>query len=87
MFNFSLPKPDIFSPFGIAVIDIGTVNGHASPPSTLQGIFLSDHGSNRVILALDNGSNPNFDPLQNYILLDLAFSGLSSDTPKSDCIR
>ncbi|MGH9951871.1 MAG: hypothetical protein ACRD5J_09615, partial [Nitrososphaeraceae archaeon] len=67
MYNFSLPKPDTFSPFGIAVIDIGTDNGHASSPSRSQAIFLSDHGSNRVILALDNGSNPNVDPLQNYI--------------------
>jgi virginiamycin B lyase len=67
MSNFSLPKPDTFSPFGIAVIDIGTDNGSAGPPGTSQGIYLSDHGSNRVILALNNGSNPNFDPLQNYI--------------------
>ncbi|MGH9984109.1 MAG: virginiamycin B lyase family protein [Nitrososphaeraceae archaeon] len=66
MYNFSLPKPDTFSPFGITVIDIGTDNSYASSPSTSQGIFLSDHGSNRVILAFDNGSNPNFDPLQNY---------------------
>ncbi|MGH9974344.1 MAG: virginiamycin B lyase family protein [Nitrososphaeraceae archaeon] len=66
MYNFSLPKPDTFSPFGITVIDIGTDNSYVSSPSTSQGIFLSDHGSNRVILAFDNGSNPNFDPLQNY---------------------
>jgi virginiamycin B lyase len=41
MYKISLEKPDFFSPFGIATIQ---VNG-------TESIFLSDHGSSRVISA------------------------------------
>lgn len=51
MSMIKLPKPDMFSPFGIATI---TNNG-------VQKIFVSDHGSSRVILS-DASSN-----LQSYI--------------------
>lgn len=51
MSMIKLPKPDMFSPFGIATI---TNDG-------VQKIFVSDHGSSRVILS-DAGSN-----LQSYI--------------------
>ncbi|MGI0044830.1 MAG: virginiamycin B lyase family protein, partial [Nitrososphaeraceae archaeon] len=67
MSNFSLPKPDTFSPFGIVVIDSRGGNQYGSFDNEPQKIFLSDHGSNRVILAFDNSTNPNVNPLQNYI--------------------
>ncbi len=51
MSTFTLPKPDIFSPFGIAVVDD---NG-------TQKIFVSDHSSSRVISS-DVNSN-----LQSYV--------------------
>ena len=40
---FALPKSQTFSPFSIAVLDY---NG-----STQQRMFVSDHGSNRVVLS------------------------------------
>jgi streptogramin lyase len=44
--EYSLPKPDTFSPFGITILDdLG-----------VQKIVLSDHGSNRIILS-DLASN------------------------------
>lgn len=67
MSNFSLPKPDTFSPFGIAIIDSKDGNKYGSFDNESQIIFLSDHGSNRVILAFNNSTNPNANPLQNYI--------------------
>lgn len=67
MSNFSLPKPDTFSPFSIAVIDSKSGNQYGSFDNEPQKIFLSDHGSNRVILAFNNSTNPNVNPLQNYI--------------------
>lgn len=67
MSNFSLPRPDTFSPFGITVIDSMSGNQYDSFNDQPQKIFLSDHGSNRVILAFDNGSSLDFDTLQNYI--------------------
>ena len=51
MSMITLPKPDIFSPFGIAVVDD---NG-------IQKIFVSDHSSSRVI---SSDTNSNF---QSYI--------------------
>jgi len=42
MFEIKLEKPDIFSPFGIAI----TQNTH-----NVSRIFLSDHGSSRVIVS------------------------------------
>lgn len=69
--NFSLPKPDTFSPFGIAIIDTknasnyGIINGKTNFESDeTQRIFVSDHGSSRVILGL---GNLGLDPFQNYI--------------------
>jgi streptogramin lyase len=69
--NFSLPKPDTFSPFGIAVIDTnnsgnyGIRNGKANLDSEeTQKIFVSDHGSSKVILGL---GSLNSDPFRNYI--------------------
>lgn len=51
MSTFTLPKPDMFSPFGIAVVDY---NG-------MQKIFVSDHSSSRVISS-DVSTN-----LQSYV--------------------
>lgn len=51
MSTFTLPKPDMFSPFGIAIADD---NG-------TQKIFISDHGSSRVVSS-DVSSN-----LQSYV--------------------
>lgn len=71
MSNFSLPEPDTFSPFGIAIIDTknasnhGITNGKTNFESDqMQRIFVSDHGSSRVILGL---GNLGLDPFQNYI--------------------
>jgi streptogramin lyase len=69
--NFSLPKPDTFSPFGIAVIgtnntgSYGIRNGKANLDSVeTQRIFVSDHGSSKVILGLGSLDS---DPFRNYI--------------------
>ena len=70
--NFSLPNHDIFSPFGIAIITNNsslTSIGNRSNSNTYgndnqaQRIFLSDHGSSRVIMTL---GNPDVNPLQKF---------------------
>lgn len=48
--SLTLPKPDLFSPFGIAVL---------TASDGMQKIFVSDHGSSRVIFSDDN--------LQSYV--------------------
>jgi virginiamycin B lyase len=64
MSNFSLPKPDSFSPFGIATVG-DNVNTNASKnTSKSERIFLSDHGSSRLILAT---GNPALNPFQDYL--------------------
>lgn len=69
--NFSLPKPDTFSPFGIAVIDTnntgsyGIKNGKANLDiEETRRIFVSDHGSSKVIVGLGSLDS---DPFRNYI--------------------
>lgn len=57
MTNFSLPEPDRFSPFGIAV--------------TGGKIFLSDHGSSRVLAADENSGLQNYD--EYWTSLSLAY--------------
>jgi streptogramin lyase len=64
MSNFSLPKPDSFSPFGIATVG-DNVNTNASKnTSKAERIFLSDHGSSRLVLAR---GNPALNPFQDYL--------------------
>ena len=50
MYRISLEKPDFISPFGIAIV---TVNG-------IEKIFLSDHGSSRVIVSDINSDLKNY---------------------------
>lgn len=64
MSNFSLPKPDLFSPFGIATIDDNVNANDSKDDSNTERIFLSDHGSSRLILAT---GNPDLDPFQDYL--------------------
>ena len=61
MSTISLPKPDVFSPFGIALVDRSKDNG-------MQKIlFVSDHSSSRVISS-DNVNNITAaNSLQSYI--------------------
>jgi virginiamycin B lyase len=61
MSAFSLPKPDTFSPFGVVVTSSGNSNNNKN--DTVEKIFLSDHGSSRVILS---SGNIDSDPLQSY---------------------
>lgn len=63
MSNFSLPKPDLFSPFGIATIDDNVNANDSKDDSKTERIFISDHGSSRLILAT---GNPDLDPFQDY---------------------
>jgi streptogramin lyase len=62
--NFSLPKPDTFSPFGIAVIDTNNTGKANLDSEETQRIFVSDHGSSKVILGLGSLVS---DPFRNYI--------------------
>jgi virginiamycin B lyase len=68
MSNFSLPRPDLFSPFGIIAIDENVnsnSNANASKDSSkTERIFVTDHGSSRLILAT---GDPDLDPFQNYL--------------------
>jgi virginiamycin B lyase len=63
MSTFAIPKPDVFSPFGIAIVDENgsSVSGNADNGNRIHKMFLSDHGSSRVI-STDINSNL----LQNY---------------------
>jgi hypothetical protein len=64
MSTFSLPKPDTFSPFGVVVTSSSNSNNNTSNKNnTVEKIFLSDHGSSRVILS---SGNIDSDPLQSY---------------------
>ena len=63
MFSIALPKPDIFSPFGIALIDRSKDNETNERQKIL---FVSDHSSSRVILS-DNVNNITGNSLQSYI--------------------
>ena len=53
MFSMTLPKPDRFSPFGIAVIS----------SNETQKIFVSDHSSSRVV---SSDANSNFQSYTSY---------------------
>lgn len=67
MSNFSLPKTDSFSPFGIAITgdNINTNDSKDSNDSNeTERIFLSDHGSSRLVLAR---GDPELDPFQSYL--------------------
>ena len=63
MFTIALTKPDVFSPFGIALIDRSKDNGTSE---TQKMMFVSDHSSSRVILS-DNVNNITGNSLQSYI--------------------
>jgi streptogramin lyase len=64
MSNFTLPKPDSFSPFGIAVVGDNINTNSSGNTSETERIFISDHGSSRLVLA---AGNPYLDPFQNYL--------------------
>jgi streptogramin lyase len=62
--TFSLPKPDTFSPFGVVVTFSSNSNNNTSNKNnTVEKIFLSDHGSSRIILS---SGYIDSDPLQSY---------------------
>ena len=63
MFTIALSKPDVFSPFGIALIDRSKDNETNERQKIL---FVSDHSSSRVILS-DNVNNITGNSLQSYI--------------------
>jgi virginiamycin B lyase len=63
MFTIALSKLDVFSPFGIALIDRSKDNGTNGMQKIL---FVSDHSSSRVILS-DNVNNITTNLLQSYI--------------------
>lgn len=69
--TITLPKPDMFSPFGIAIINTGNKTataatfGSSSSASTtttggIQKMFVSDHGSSRVISSATGDVNADF---------------------------
>jgi hypothetical protein len=64
MSNFSLPKPDSFSPFGIATVGDNVNTNDTKNTSKTERIFLSDHGSSRLVLAT---GNPALNPFQDYL--------------------
>ncbi len=64
MSNFSLPKSDSFSPFGIAIVGDNVSINDSQNASETERIFLSDHGSSRLVLAT---GNPDLDPFQSYL--------------------
>jgi streptogramin lyase len=64
MSNFSLPKPDSFSPFGIAIVGENVNTNDTKNTSKTERIFLSDHGSSRLVLAT---GNPALNPFQDYL--------------------
>jgi len=64
MSNFSLPKPDLFSPFGIAIVDDKVNANDSKDDSKTERIFLSDHGSSRLVWIT---GNPDLDPFQDYL--------------------
>ena len=64
MSNFSLPKPDSFSPFGIATVGDNVNTNPSKNTSKAERIFLSDHGSSRLVLA---SGNPALNPFQDYL--------------------
>lgn len=64
MSNFSLPKPDSFSPFGIATVGDNVNTNDTKNTSKTERIFLSDHGSSRLVLAT---GNPVLNPFQDYL--------------------
>jgi streptogramin lyase len=64
MSNFTLPKPDSFSPFGIVVVGDNINTNNSKDTSETNRIFISDHGSSRLVLA---AGNPDLDPFQNYL--------------------
>jgi hypothetical protein len=64
MSNFSLPKPDSFSPFGIATVGENVNTNDTKNTSKTERIFLSDHGSSRLVLAT---GNPALNPFQDYL--------------------
>jgi DNA-binding beta-propeller fold protein YncE len=58
MFTFTLPEPDRFSPFGIALVD--------SKDNSSEKLFVSDHSSSRVIVSSTNTSSETSNILQSY---------------------
>lgn len=60
MSTTALPKPDMISPFGIAVV--GSTAKTATTPG-VQKMFVSDHGSSRVI---SSSGDINSNPFQSY---------------------
>lgn len=64
MLRIKLPEPDIFSPFGLSVIS------HNNETNTL---FVSDHGSSRIIAIPTYNENILNEHIQNYTPLDFTF--------------
>jgi streptogramin lyase len=61
MSTISLPEPDRFSPFGIAIVDSKDNNSEKH-----KMLFVSDHSSSRVIVSSTNISSETSDILQPY---------------------
>lgn len=58
MFTFTLPEPDRFSPFGIALVN--------SKNYSSEKLIVSDHSSSRVIVSSTNNSGETSDILHSY---------------------
>jgi streptogramin lyase len=59
----TLPKPDRFSPFGIAVVNSTGDNGEIR-----KTLFVTDHSSSRVVVSSMNTTSVTSDTLQSYTL-------------------
>src|SRR5215204_2080153 len=61
MSTITLPEPDRFSPFGIAMVD----SRHNSSEKR-RTLFVSDHSSSRVVVSSTNTTSETSDILQSY---------------------
>jgi streptogramin lyase len=61
MSTITLPEPDRFSPFGIAIVD-----SKDNSPEKYKMLFASDHSSSRVVVSSTNTSNQISDILHTY---------------------
>jgi streptogramin lyase len=62
MSTITLPQPDRFSPFGIAIVD-----SKDNSNETQKTLFVSDHSSSRVVVSSMNTSEETSNILQSYI--------------------
>jgi streptogramin lyase len=61
MSTITLPQPDRFSPFGIAIVDTKDNSNE-----TQKTLFVSDHSSSRVVVSSANASSTTSNMLQSY---------------------